>query len=1041
MFKNRSKYIVASGFGAILVLLTSIIAVGYQRISETTTSVEQVVSEEGLKTNLVLAMYRAVRQRSLLLMQLTHAHDPFRRDEMFMRASEAAADYIVAREALSSLLKKPRERRFIDQQREVISRSAPLFQDVMDLLAADRTKEALAVLIEQAVPANNRVLELMEEMLDYQQEAMRTALTEAREANRHTLHLLGAMFLATLAIGAGIAALVIRRISRADDMQAAEITLQSIGDAVITTDASGRISYINDKAAALTGEPAESALGKPFASLFHCFVPASPHADTLIYDSVSDPAQRGNESGEAMLLSADGRERVIDYSVSSIEGRDHSKLGTVVVFRDISEHKQMIEQIRRSEERFSLVMRGTNDGIWDYNLETGEIYFSPRWTEMLGYAEGEFPDTFRAWQDSIHPDDLGKALVTWTDCMSGSQESFTLEYRMRTRDGQWKWIECRGLVSMIAGQAPVRLAGSHTDITGRKAAEQALFEAKEHAEVTLHSIGDAVITVDTGGRITYMNPVAESLTAWPASEAVGKAVAEVIRIVDEEAGQGMEDLVMQCLQQSCAVAHHDRILLVNRMDARHAIQQTAAPIRSRQGEVTGVVTVLRDVSTERTLKKELYWQATHDQLTGLHNRPEFEQKLDDAILDSRQTSTGHALLYLDLDQFKVVNDTCGHVAGDELLRQLANLLSRHVRNSDTLARLGGDEFGVLLEQCPIPKAMNIAHMLRETIRDFRFGWDNKTFEIGVSIGVVPVTPSSGSRNEVLSAADIACYAAKDLGRNRVHLYEPDDNELALRHKEMRWVSRITKALQENRFVLYQQTIIPVSSRSGAPCHHEILVRMLDEDGKLVPPGAFIPAAERYNLMPAIDRWVIRTLFSAIDGFHDPAARPDSVFTVNLSGNSVNDETFMAFIRDQFDRFNVQPQRICFEITETSAIANLSQASEFIREMKKMGCLFALDDFGSGLSSFGYLKNLPVDFLKIDGQFIKDLVEDPIDEAMVRSINEIGHVMSMETIAEFVENDEILARLTDIGVDYAQGYGIAVPEPFSLLATRQAASNR
>jgi len=1039
MFSNHSKYVVASGFAAIMVLMTAVIAVGYSRMTDSAHTIEQLVDVQNRKTNLVLAMYRAVRERSLLLLRMAHTADPFERDRYFLRAQEEASRYIAARQALSELLHRKEEKALYAKLRQLTTAATSLHQRVVDLLAEERPAEAMSVLVNEAIPARAKVLHLMEDMLEFQQRTTSEALAAARMAYRDTLHLLVLMILAALGIGLAITVVVIRKISKAEDALVAEVTLQSIDDAVITTDASGHISYINGKAAVLTGHPSEFAVGKPFASVFQCFVTSTPHADIAIYDTVTNHDRTACQRGEATLISADGRHMIIDYSVSPIGDRGNGKLGSVVVFRDISERKQMIEQLRKSEERFALVMRGTNDGIWDYNLETGQIYFSPRWTEMLGYREGEFGNSFRAWQDIIHPDDLGKALVTWTDCMNGSRESFTIEYRMRTRDNRWKWIQCRGLASLVAGRAPVRLAGSHTDITERKLAEQALFEAKEHAEVTLHSIGDAVITVDTAGCVTYMNPVAVSLSGWPAGEAVGTPVGDVIRIVDEDAGHTMEDLVKQCLQQNTVVTHQDQIVLISRNGTRHAIQQTAAPIRNRKGIITGVVTVLRDVTTERTLKKELYWQATHDRLTGLINRTEFEQQLDNAIRQARQTSVEHALLYLDLDQFKVVNDTCGHVAGDELLRQLANLLGQQVRSADTLARLGGDEFGVLLKRCQIPKAMSIAHVLRETIKDFRFAWDNKTFEIGVSIGVVPITSSSGSRNELLSAADIACYAAKDLGRNRVHLYEQNDNELALRHKEMRWVSRITKALQEDRFVLYRQIITPLLDPSGSNLHQEILVRMLDENGKLVPPGAFIPAAERYNLMPAIDRWVIRTLFAAIDGMYDPAAAGGPVFTINLSGTSVNEEGFMSFIHDQFRRFDINPANICFEITETSAIANLSHASEFIRETKEMGCLFALDDFGSGLSSFGYLKNLPVDYLKIDGQFVKDLVEDPIDEAMVRSINDIGHVMGMQTIAEFVENEAILRRLTDIGVDYAQGYGIAMPEPLSLLTRGRAAS--
>jgi len=376
-----------------------------------------------------------------------------------------------------------------------------------------------------------------------------------------------------------------------------------------------------------------------------------------------------------------------------------------------------------------------------------------------------------------------------------------------------------------------------------------------------------------------------------------------------------------------------------------------------------------------------------------------------------------------MDEFKVINDTCGHVAGDELLRQLAQLLTINVRESDTLARLGGDEFGILLQDCPVAKAKNIADALCATLREFWFSWEERTFRITASIGIVSINRSNSSSKDIFSHADLSCHSAKELGGNRICLYEESDEKMSRRYQEMNWVSRITDALNENRFVLYRQSIAPI--RGGSP-HQEILVRMLDPHGELVPPGEFIPSAERYNLMPAIDRWVISSLLQKL------ATEPPvqgMVTTVNLSGTTINQDDFISFIKNQLRESGVPARSICFEVTETAAIGNLSRAREFIREMKAVGCLFALDDFGTGLSSFAYLKTLPVDYLKIDGEFVKGIATNRIDRAMVRSINEIGHVMGMETIAEFVENDAILGVLADIGIDYAQGYGIAKPCPF------------
>jgi diguanylate cyclase (GGDEF)-like protein len=400
------------------------------------------------------------------------------------------------------------------------------------------------------------------------------------------------------------------------------------------------------------------------------------------------------------------------------------------------------------------------------------------------------------------------------------------------------------------------------------------------------------------------------------------------------------------------------------------------------------------------------------------------------LQSAAQLGRHHAVMYLDLDQFKVVNDTCGHAAGDQLMRQVAVLLQHCLREGDTLARLGGDEFGVLLENCPPDAAMRIADKLRQTVTDFHFAWAHLSFNIGVSIGLVNVEDGLFTLAEVLRAADTACYMAKEKGRNRVQMYHPEDSELTIRQGEMEWVGRLQKALDENRFILYAQDIRPVRGGRGGGTHCELLVRMLDEKGNLVPPMAFIPAAERYNLMPAIDRWVIRTALATLARIRADVSREQvDLCAINLSGASIGDERFLDFVREQLGRFALPHHTICFEITETAAIANLDKATHFIRELKSLGCRFSLDDFGAGMSSFAYLKHLPVDFLKIDGGFVKDMADDPIDRAMVEAINSVGHVMGKQTIAEFVDSEAVMAALRDIGVDYAQGYGVAKPRPF------------
>ncbi len=416
--------------------------------------------------------------------------------------------------------------------------------------------------------------------------------------------------------------------------------------------------------------------------------------------------------------------------------------------------------------------------------------------------------------------------------------------------------------------------------------------------------------------------------------------------------------------------------------------------------------------------------AYHDPLTGLVNRHQFEQRLIDAL----RTPGPHALLYLDLDQFKVVNDTCGHVAGDELLKNLSTILHAQVREHDTLARLGGDEFGLLLENCPQARAKQIAEKLLRAINDFRFTWAERSFSLGGSIGLVPISGDNLTVSDLLRRADIACYAAKDRGRNRVHVYAEDDADLARRHGEMLWVSRINAALEDNRFELYRQHIVPLAEGGTTPRCCEILIRMRDEEGRLIAPGAFLPAAERYNLAPAIDRWVVRRLLESLSAARlTGATLPETVF-VNISGTTLNDDSFFEFVREQLVRTAMPTASLCFEITETAAVANLSRAVEFIESFRRQGCHFALDDFGAGLSSFSYLKAIPVDYLKIDGAFVRDIHDDPMDRAIVESINHIGHVVGLKTVAEFVETPTLFDTLRDIGVDFAQGFGLHQPEP-------------
>ena len=455
-------------------------------------------------------------------------------------------------------------------------------------------------------------------------------------------------------------------------------------------------------------------------------------------------------------------------------------------------------------------------------------------------------------------------------------------------------------------------------------------------------------------------------------------------------------------------------------------------VAAPKNEHSWLYATARDITKSYQLQQQLHWESKHDHLTGLINRREFAKKINQIIDSTKNTNQLHAFCYLNLDHFKIINDICGHQAGDELLRKITILIEQQLQKSDLLSRLGGDEFGLLLKNCSVAKAEKIAYGIREVIKDFRFYWQDQNFVLGISIGIVVIDGNSRNFSHLLGTADMACYAAKDRGSNSVRVYYPEDKELVQKQDEKHWISKLNLALEENRFCLYHQKITPLQDNLAID-HYEILLRLFDRAGNLISPIEFIPAAERYDLMPSIDRWVIKNFFASYQHHYQDQKSSfanRAIYTINLSGASISSSQFFQFLKEQFQSYQVAPEKICFEITETSAIANLAEAATFINEIKELGCSFALDDFGSGMSSLNYLKNLPVDYLKIDGNFVKNIVNDPIDRATVECFNRIGEAMNIKTIAEFVENEAIAAQLKQIGVNYAQGYGIEKPIPLS-----------
>lgn len=594
-------------------------------------------------------------------------------------------------------------------------------------------------------------------------------------------------------------------------------------------------------------------------------------------------------------------------------------------------------------------------------------------------------------------------------------------------EADWRNAKARGKRSMnwmswalaLFGVLAVALVAWMTRFVSRRirSAERLLVEEKESVEVTLNSVGDAVVAVNDDGVVTYINGAAKDMLQMKSGFLPGRLLADVLAARDEKTGVVLD--AVRLLDSGRAARGSSQGYYVGADGADERVVEVCC---SRVGDSRGWVLVLHDVTKARNLSKQLRWQATHDSLTGVTNRRHFEESLASALENAKVYDHRHVMIYIDLDQFKLVNDTCGHVAGDELLRQLCSLLIRLVKRDDVFARLGGDEFGLLLHNCDSDTALNVAETLRDTIGQYRFFWDGRSFNIGASMGIVAVTSDTASVESVMSASDAACYMAKDRGRNRVWVHRENDHDLARRKSEMGWVSEISRALEEGRFCLYRQRIAHISDRSLG--HYEVLIRMLDRDGKIIPPMAFIPAAERYSLMPLIDRWVVTRTLEKMKSCCDDS------YAINMSGSSISDDGFAEFLLDTLESCGVEPGRLCFEVTETAAISNLSVAADFIAVLRGKGYKVALDDFGSGMSSFAYLKDLPIDFIKIDGAFVRNIHEDKLGFAMVQAMNSISHVMEIETIAEFVENERIAALLQSIGVDYVQGYGIHKPEPWA-----------
>ena len=697
--------------------------------------------------------------------------------------------------------------------------------------------------------------------------------------------------------------------------------------------------------------------------------------------------------------------------------------------QDISARKQIESDLRKTQDFLARAGDLAGVGGWEMDLADRSVFWSDAVCQIHGMPLGYQPainEAFVLYDEASRP--IMQAAVA--DTIAGGP-GFDLELRIRRSDGEHRWIRTVGSVAFADGQA-VRLMGAFQDVTEKVQQRQALAAQHEMLRVTLQSIGDAVITTDERGEITWMNPVAERMTGWLACEALGLPMQQVFHIVNEETRALMDNPVATCLALGETVGLANQTLLISRDGSEYGIEDSAAPIRSASGEALGVVLVFHDVSEQRRMSGEMTYRATHDALTGLVNRGEFETRLQRLLRKAHDEQSEHALLYIDLDQFKLVNDACGHAVGDQLLQQVSKLLTEVIRARDTLARLGGDEFAIILEHCTQAQAQQVAQKICDRMEVFRFMHEERRFRVGTSIGLVPVDRRWSSTAAIQQAADTSCYAAKEAGRNRVHVWFDTDVAMQARQLEMQWTSRIERALDDGGFVLFAQRIEPLKAHR-AGLHAEVLLRLKNEDGSLVPPGAFLPAAERFNLISRIDRWVLSRTVQWLQSLPEPQLV--ACLSVNLSGQSVGDRGFHTWACELLAGVGGSLcAKLCLEITETAVVTHLGDAAIFMRQLRAAGVKVALDDFGAGASSFGYLKSLPVDYLKIDGQFVRNLVTHALDDAAVRCFVDVARVVGVQTVAEFVEEPAVLRRLDEIGVDYAQGYLLHRPAPLaSLLA--------
>ncbi len=703
---------------------------------------------------------------------------------------------------------------------------------------------------------------------------------------------------------------------------------------------------------------------------------------------------------------------------------DNRIVRLVGAFQDVSAQVLQRQALEYANRRMRVAADSGSIGIWERDLVTGALNWDDSMFRLYGLEPRQNDPPFDLWLELFHPSDRWIIKKATEQALAGSRD-FDVTFRVIRPDDSIRHMRATARINRNDRGEPTGMIGVTWDVTAIQLNAE-LAEQHELLRVTLQSIGDAVITTDPTGHVTWLNPIAENMTGWPVEQAQGQPLTRVFNIINEETRAPTENPVQLCLQRDKVVGLANHTILISRDGQEFGIEDSAAPIRNDANEILGVVLVFHDVTEQRRISTEMSYRATHDALTDLVNRAEFQTRLERTLHKSLANHSKHALMIIDLDQFKLVNDACGHAAGDQILQQTAKILGEMLRARDTLARLGGDEFAIILEHCDAGNAMKMAQQICEQMDQFRFVHDDQRFRIGASIGLVAIDERWADTEALMRAADTSCFAAKEAGRNRVRQWLESDLTLRARNSERRWVNQLERALDENRFVLYAQRIYSLDGNSRA-LNAEVLLRMTDDEGALIQPGAFLPAAERFDLSSRIDRWVLRRAVEKIR--HQTCLSYLENLSINLSGRSIGDRVFHREALDILTHAGPEVCRcLCLEITETAAITNLADAAAFIDQVHRLGVRVALDDFGAGASSFGYLKSLPVDLIKIDGQFIQNIIEEPLDHAAVRCFVEVAGLMGVKTVAEFVDSAAILDKLREIDIDYAQGFLAHKPEP-------------